>query len=163
MRYIQLFDWGWDSHGTDDKTDLRKGFVDKCNQIDQPVAALLNDLERRGLLDETLVVWGGEFGRTPMRENRGGVTMNNVGRDHSPTAYSLWIAGGGVKPGLSYGETDPIGYEAVVDKVSAHDLHATLLQLLGFDHQRLTFPFQGLDQRLSNVTKPSRIVTDIIA
>jgi hypothetical protein len=162
VRYIQLFDWGWDSHGTNDQTDLRKGFVDKCRQVDQPVSALLTDLDRRGLLDETLVIWSGEFGRTPMRENRGGRTMKAVGRDHSPTAYSLWMAGGGIKPGTSYGETDPVGYEAVVDKVSAHDLHATLLTLLGFDHKRLTFPFQGLDQRLSNVTKPSRVINDII-
>jgi RND family efflux transporter MFP subunit len=158
VRYIQLFDWGWDSHGTNDQTDLRKGFVDKCRQVDQPVSALLTDLDRRGLLDETLVIWSGEFGRTPMRENRGGRTMKAVGRDHSPTAYTLWMAGGGIKPGISYGETDPVGYEAVADKVSSHDLHATLLTLLGFDHKRLTFPFQGLDQRLSNVTKPSRAV-----
>ena len=89
--------------------------------------------------------------------------MKPVGRDHNPAAFTLWMAGGGVKPGFTYGETDPIGYEAVIDKVSVHDLHATLLHLLGFDHKRLTFPFQGLDQRLSNVTKPSRIVNDIIA
>jgi len=163
VRFIQLFDWGWDSHGTDDQTDLRKGFVDKCRQIDQPIAALLGDLKQRGLLDETLVIWSGEFGRTPMRENRGGVTMSNVGRDHSPGAYTLWMAGGGVKPGFSYGETDPIGYQAAVDKVSAHDFHATLLALLGYDHKRLTYPFQGLDQRLSNVTKPSRVVKEVIA
>jgi hypothetical protein len=163
VRFIQLFDWGWDSHGTDDSTDLRKGFVDKCRQIDQPIAALLEDLKQRGLLDETLVIWSGEFGRTPMRENRGGMEMRNVGRDHSPSAYTLWMAGGGVKPGFSYGETDPIGYEAVRDKVSAHDFHATLLALLGFDHKRFTYPFSGLEQRLSNVTKPSRIVTDVIA
>jgi len=163
VRFIQLFDWGWDSHGTNNQTDLRKGFADKCRQIDQPIAALLKDLKQRGLLEETLVIWSGEFGRTPMRENRGGVEMKNVGRDHSPSAYTLWMAGGGVKGGLSYGETDPIGYEAIVDKVSAHDYHATLMTLLGFDHKRFTHPFQGLDQRLSNVTKPSRIVRDIIA
>jgi uncharacterized protein (DUF1501 family) len=163
VRFIQLFDWGWDSHGTNDQTDLRKGFVDKCREIDQPIAALLGDLKQRGLLEETLVVWSGEFGRTPMRENRGGVTMSNVGRDHSPGAYTLWMAGGGVKPGFTYGETDPVGYQAAVDKVSAHDFHATLMTLLGYDHKRLTYPFQGLEQRLSNVTKPSRVVKEVIA
>jgi len=163
VRFIQLFDWGWDSHGTGPDTDLRQGFVTKCEEIDKPIAALLKDLKQRGLLDETLVIWSGEFGRTPMRENRGGTTMRNVGRDHHPAAYTLWIAGGGVKPGLTYGETDALGYDAVVDRVSAHDLHATLMQLLGFDHKRFTYPFQGLDQRLSNVTKPSRIIKEIIA
>lgn len=163
VRFIQLFDWGWDSHGTNDQTDLRRGFADKCRQVDQPIAALLRDLKQRGMLEETLVIWSGEFGRTPMRENRGGVTMSNIGRDHSPSAYTLWMAGGGVKPGFSYGETDPLGYEAIVDKVSAHDFHATLMTLLGFDHKRFTHPFQGLDQRLSNVTKSSRIARDIIA
>ena len=163
VRFIQLFDWGWDMHGTNDQTDLTTGFTDKCREIDRPIAALLKDLKLRGLLEETLVIWSGEFGRTPMRENRGGVTMKNIGRDHSPSAYTLWMAGGGVKPGFTYGETDPIGYDAIIDRVSAHDFHATLMTLLGFDHKRLTFPFQGLDQRLSNVTKPSRIVTDIFA
>lgn len=163
VRFIQLFDWGWDSHGTGPNTDLRDGFVRKCNEIDKPIAALLNDLKQRGLLEETLVIWSGEFGRTPMRENRGGKTMKNVGRDHHPSAYTLWMAGGGVKGGLTYGETDPLGYNAVTDPVSAHDLHATLMQLLGFDHKRFTHPFQGLDQRLTNVTKSSRILHDIIA
>ena len=163
VRFIQLFDWGWDSHGTGPNTDLRQGFVKKCDEIDRPITALLKDLKQRGLLDETLVIWSGEFGRTPMRENRGGKTMGNVGRDHHPSAYTLWMAGGGVKGGLTYGESDPLGYNAVVDRVSAHDLHATLMTLLGFDHKRFTYPFQGLDQRLSNVTKSSRILHDIIA
>ncbi len=163
VRFIQLFDWGWDSHGTGPNTDLRDGFVKKCQEIDQPIAALLTDLKQRGLLDDTLVIWSGEFGRTPMRENRGGKTMRNVGRDHHPAAYSLWMAGGGVKPGFSYGETDPLGYEAAIDPVSAHDLHATLMQLLGFDHKRFTYPFQGLEQRLTNVTKSSRILHEVIA
>ena len=163
VRFIQLFDWGWDSHGTGPNTDLRDGFVKKCQEIDQPIAALLTDLKQRGLLEDTLVIWSGEFGRTPMRENRGGKTMRNVGRDHHPAAYSLWMAGGGVKPGFSYGETDPLGYEAAIDPVSAHDLHATLMQLLGFDHKRFTYPFQGLEQRLTNVTKSSRILHEVIA
>jgi hypothetical protein len=163
VRYIQLFDWGWDSHGTDKGTDLKQGFVTKCNQIDRPIAALIKDLKQRGLLDETLVVWSGEFGRTPMRENRGGVEMPFVGRDHSPGAYTLWMAGGGAKGGLSYGETDPVGYAAALNKVSAHDFHATLMTMLGYDHKKLTYPFQGLDQRLSNVTKTSRVVKEVIA
>ena len=163
VRFVQLFDWGWDSHGTNAGDDLKNSFVNKCKQVDQPVAALLKDLKQRGLLDETLVIWSGEFGRTPMKENRGGVESSFVGRDHSPGAYTLWMAGGGVKRGFSYGETDPVGYEATIDKVSAHDFHATLMTLLGFDHEKLTYPFQGLDQRLSNVTKPSRVVKEVIA
>ncbi len=163
VRFIQLFDWGWDSHGTGAHDDLKTSFVNKCRQTDQPMAALLKDLKQRGLLDETLVIWSGEFGRTPMKENRGGVEGSFVGRDHSPSAFTIWMAGGGVKRGFSYGETDPVGYEAVTDKVSAHDFHATLLTLLGFDHKRLTYPFQGLEQRLSNVTKTSRVVKEIFA
>ncbi len=164
VRYIQLFDWGWDSHGTGPQTDLKLGFVDKCKEIDQPIAALLRDLKQRGLLDETLVIWSGEFGRTPMRENRGGQQMHNVGRDHNPGAYTLWMAGGGVKGGYSHGETDPIGYEAMIDKVSCHDLHATMLKLLGFDHEKFTFPHQGARHRLSNITKPgTKVVDKIIA
>ena len=123
------------------------------------MAALLHDLKQRGLLEDTLVVWGGEFGRTSMRENRGGTTMKFVGRDHNPGAFTIWMAGGGVKPGMSFGETD----QSIVDKVSPHDLHATMLQLLGYDHRRFTYAFQGLDQRLSNVTKPSRVVEEILA
>lgn len=164
VRYIQLFDWGWDSHGTDPKTDLKMGFVDKCQQIDRPITALLTELKERGLLDETLVIWSGEFGRTPMRENRGGTEMRNVGRDHNPGAYTLWMAGGGVKAGHSHGETDPVGYEAMVDKVSAHDLHATMLHLLGFDHERFTYPSQGAQHRLTNITKAgTKVVQSIIA
>lgn len=163
VRFIQLFDWGWDSHGTGPNTDLRQGFVKKCDSIDKPIAALLKDLKQRGLLDDTLVIWSGEFGRTPMRENRGGKTMRNVGRDHHPAAYTLWMAGGGVKPGFTFGETDPLGYNAAVNPVSAHDLHATLLHLLGFDHKRFTHPFQGLDQRLTNVTKSSRVLHEVMA
>ncbi|WP_367870377.1 DUF1501 domain-containing protein [Luteolibacter sp. Populi] len=163
VRFIQLFDWGWDSHGTGAGDDLKNSFVNKCKQVDQPLAALLKDLKQRGLLDETLVIWSGEFGRTPMKENRGGLESQFVGRDHSPGAYTLWMAGGGVKRGYSYGETDPVGYEAAVNKVSAHDFHATLMTLLGFDHKKLTYPFQGLDQRLSNVTKSSRVVKEVIA
>lgn len=163
VRYIQLFDWGWDSHGTGKDTDLKIGFTDLCNRIDKPITALLKDLKRRGMLEDTLVVWGGEFGRTPMRENRGGGEMSFVGRDHNPGGFTVWMAGGGVKAGTSYGETDPIGYEAVKDKVSVHDLHATMLHLLGFDHEKLTYPFQGVGQRLTNITKPgTKVVKGVI-
>ncbi len=164
VRYIQLFHWGWDSHGTSASEALNEGFTDRCKEVDQPMTALLKDLKQRGLLEETLVVWGGEFGRTPMQENRGGTEMKFIGRDHNPGAFTIWMAGGGVKPGVSYGETDPIGYEAVNDKVSVHDLHATMLQLLGFDHEKLTYPAQGVPQRLTNITKPgSKVVKGILA
>ena len=162
VRYIQLFHWGWDSHGAGASEALNVGFSDRCREVDQPMTALITDLKQRGLLEDTLVVWGGEFGRTPMRENRGGREMTFVGRDHNPAGFTIWMAGGGVKPGFSFGATDELGYEAVENPVSPHDFHATLLHLLGYDHHRLTYPFQGLNQRLSNVTKPSRVVKEII-
>ncbi|TWU56141.1 DUF1501 domain-containing protein [Rubripirellula reticaptiva] len=163
VRFIQLFHWGWDSHGAGAAEALNAGFTDRCNEVDRPMTALLKDLEQRGLLEDTLVVWGGEFGRTPMRENRGGKEMKLIGRDHNPGGFTMWLAGGGVKPGISFGETDEIGYEAVRDKVSPHDLHATLLHTLGIDHKRLTYFTQGLPQRLSNVTQPSRVVEEILS
>ncbi len=163
VRFIQLFHWGWDSHGAAASEALNEGFKDRCREVDQPMTALLTDLEQRGLLEDTLVVWGGEFGRTPMRENRGGKEMKFVGRDHHPSAFTVWLAGGGIKSGFTLGATDELGYEAVEHRVSPHDLHATLLHLLGLDHTRLTFFSQGLNQRLSNVTKPSRIVSELFA
>jgi len=123
---------------------------------------LISDLEMRGLLEETLVVWAGEFGRTPMRENRGGVEMAFIGRDHHPAAFSVWLAGGGVKGGFSFGETDPIGYHPLGEPVQVRDLHATLLHLLGLEYRNLTYPFQGLDQKLTGV-RPSRVVEEILA
>ena len=164
VRFIQLFDWGWDSHGSSQSEALNHGFKGKCQSVDKPMTALLKDLDQRGLLDETLVIFSGEFGRTSMRENRNGAEMPFVGRDHNPAAFTVWMAGGGVKGGLSYGETDDLGYQATVNKVSVHDFHATVMALLGFDHLRFTFPIAGVNQRLSNVTKPgSRVVTEIIA
>ena len=163
VRYIQLFHWGWDSHGAGANEALNVGFKDRCREVDQPMTALLQDLKQRGLLEDTLVIWGGEFGRTPMRENRGGTTMKFIGRDHNPGAFTMWMAGGGVKSGYCHGATDEIGYEAVESPVTPHDFHATLLHLLGYNHLQLTFPFQGLQQRLSNVTKPSRVVSEIVA
>jgi len=159
VRYVQLYDWGWDHH-----SGLATEFPRKCTEIDQPMAALLSDLEARGLLEETLIVWSGEFGRTPMQENRGGVKSRKPGRDHHPFAYTMWMAGGGVKRGLSYGETDDIGFLPVENPVHVQDFHATLLHLLGVNHLKLTYPVSGgLNTRLSNVTKPSAVVKDILA
>lgn len=162
VRYIQLFDWGWDSHGADRNEALNEGFKSKCRQVDQPMSALLTDLKQRGMLEDTLVVWSGEFGRTPMRENRGGGEMKYVGRDHNPEAFTLWMAGGGVKPGFTYGETDPMGYSSAKDPVQLRDFHATMLHLLGFDHKKMTVSFQGLNQKLTGV-KPAGVVTGVLA
>ena len=164
VRFIQLFDWGWDSHGAGREEALNHGFKDKCRSIDQPCHALLTDLRRRGLLDDTLVIWGGEFGRTPMRENRGGREMSFIGRDHNPSAFTIWMAGGGARPGYSHGATDELGYEAIIDKVSPHDFHATVLALLGFDHLRFTYPLNGVPLRLTNVAKPgSKVIKPLMA
>jgi len=150
VRFVQLFDWGWDFHGTNPREDIRGGLTSKCKGTDQAVAALLNDLKRRGLLESTLVVFSGEFGRTPFREGRtsGGKVL---GRDHYPDCYSMFMAGGGLKAGISYGETDELGFRVAEDPVHVHDLQATILHLLGFDHERLTFRFQGRDYRLTDV------------
>ncbi|MBT8036303.1 MAG: DUF1501 domain-containing protein [Verrucomicrobiae bacterium] len=163
VRYIQLFDWGWDSHGAGANEALNTGFKKKCQEVDQPMHALLTDLKQRGLLEDTLVVWGGEFGRTPMRENRGGKEMKLIGRDHNPGAFTMWLAGAGIKPGISYGETDPIGNKATQNPVSTQDLQATILHLLGLKHNKLTYPFQGLDQTLPGVTEPARVIDQILA
>jgi hypothetical protein len=150
VRFVQLFDWGWDFHGTNPREDIRDGLTRKCSGTDQAVAALLNDLKRRGLLESTLVVFSGEFGRTPFREGRtsGGKVL---GRDHYPDCYSMFMAGGGLKSGISYGETDELGFRVAENPVHVHDLQATILHLLGFDHERLTFRFQGRDYRLTDV------------
>lgn len=162
VRFIQLYHWGWDSHGTPTDQGLNVGLVDCCHATDQATAALLADLKERGLLEDTLIVWGGEFGRTPMQENRGGEEMKYIGRDHHPEAFSIWLAGGGVKPGISHGATDELGYDIVRDPVDVRDLHATMLYLLGFDYRTLSYPYQGLDQKLTGV-KPARIVSEILA
>jgi hypothetical protein len=150
VRFVQLFDWGWDTHGTIPGDDLMNQLPKKCRQSDQPVAALIKDLKARGLLDETLVIWGGEFGRTPLNEERNGSKL--LGRDHHPHAFTIWMAGGGVKPGLIYGETDELGYRIVRDKMSVRDLQATILHLLGLDPHKLHYKYQGLDQRLIGPT-----------
>ncbi len=162
VRYIQLFDWGWDSHGASKNEALNDGFLNKCQQVDRPISALLTDLKQRGMLEDTLVVWSGEFGRTPMRENRGGKEMALKGRDHNPGAFTLWMAGAGVKPGYSYGETDAIGYGPALNPVHLRDFHATLLHLLGFDYKKLHYPFQGLEQKLTGVN-PAKVIKDILA
>ena len=162
VRFIQLYDWGWDSHGASKSEALNEGFNKKCNSIDKPISALLSDLEQRGMLDDTLVVWGGEFGRTPMQENRNGAKMAFLGRDHNPNAFTIWMAGAGIKPGVSYGETDPMGYLSMNNPVGLHDFHATLLHLVGFDHHKLSIPFQGLNQKLTGV-KEAKVVKDILA
>lgn len=162
VRFIQLYHWGWDSHGADAKEALNLGFNDRCREVDQPTGALLADLKERGLLEDTLVVWGGEFGRTPMRENRNGQEMKYIGRDHNPGAFTIWLAGGGVKHGTTYGQTDEMGYEIVQDPVDIRDLHASMLYMLGFDHHKLTYSFQGLEQKLTSV-KPARVIGEILA
>ncbi|MEX2640020.1 MAG: DUF1501 domain-containing protein [Balneolales bacterium] len=151
VRFVQLFDWGWDSHGTNEQTGINNGFRDKCREVDQPMTALIRDLKQRGLLEETLVVWGGEFGRTPMQENRGGQVMPFMGRDHHTEAFSIWMAGGGIKGGITYGETDEIGYAGIKDRVHIHDLQATILHQMGLNHEELTYFHQGRDFRLTDV------------
>jgi hypothetical protein len=162
VRFVQLFDWGWDSHGTGEQTALNIGFKEKCRQVDRPIYALLTDLEERGLLDETLVVWGGEFGRTPMQENRGGKEMAFKGRDHHSLAFTIWMAGGGIRAGHSVGQTDPLGYAPTTEPIFVRDLQATILHLMGLDNERLVYPFQGLDQKLTGV-KPARVVKEVLA
>ncbi|MCC6785955.1 MAG: DUF1501 domain-containing protein [Planctomycetes bacterium] len=158
VRFVQLFDWGWDGHGTSPSDDLVTQFPKKCRETDRPIGALLDDLDARGLLDETIVIWSGEFGRTPMNEERDGSKL--LGRDHHPHAFSIFAAGGGFRRGYVHGATDELGYHAVVDRVHVHDLQATLLHLLGFDHERLTYRFQGRDYRLTDVH--GRVVNELI-
>jgi len=150
VRFVEIFHEAWDQHG-----NLVGDLKRNCQETDQACAALVMDLKQRGLLDDTLVVWGGEFGRTPM------VQGGNDGRDHHPNAFTMWLAGGGIKPGVTLGESDELGFQVVKDKVHVHDLHATILHLLGFDHTRLTYRFQGRDFRLTDVA--GRVVEEILA
>jgi len=160
VRYVQLFDWGWDFHGTSPGEDIRDDLTAKCRTMDRPIAALIRDLRQRGLLDETLIVVGGEFGRTPFREGRtsGGTTL---GRDHYPDCNAIILAGGGIRGGISHGATDELGFTIVEDKVHVHDLQATILHQLGLDHTRLTYRFQGRDYRLTDVH--GEVIRGIIA
>ena len=159
VRFVQLFDWGWDFHGTNNSEDIRDGLSAKMRATDKPVSALIRDLRQRGLLEDTLVVWGGEFGRTPFREGRTAAS-GVLGRDHFPDAFSIFLAGGGIQGGRSYGETDELGFSVVENKVHVHDLQATILHLLGFNHEKLTYRFQGRDFRLTDVH--GRVVKDIL-
>lgn len=152
VRFVELFHEAWDQHG-----DLRNGLKKNCADTDQAAAALVKDLKARGLLDDTIVIWGGEFGRTPMVQGDG-----NDGRDHHPNAFTMWMAGGGFKPGAVHGASDDLGFNVAGGKVHVHDLHATILHQLGFDHERFTHRFQGLDARLSGV-EPARVVREILA
>ncbi len=155
VRFVQLYHADWDHHGVPGQ-DLTGNLDTVCRDIDRPCAALIRDLESKGLLDETLVVWGGEFGRTPMGEPR-----ETIGRNHHIDAYTMWMAGGGIKPGLNLGATDDFGFAPVEDKVHIHDLHATMLHLLGLEHTKLTFHTQGRDFRLTDVA--GNVVTKLFA
>jgi uncharacterized protein (DUF1501 family) len=146
VRFVQLFHEGWDHH-----SEVAKGIKDQTSKTDKASAALVRDLKQRGLLDDTLVLWGGEFGRTPMVEANPDFGRK-LGRDHHPQAFTVWLAGGGVRPGITIGETDELGFHVVRDKVHVHDLHATILHLLGMDHTRLTYRLQGRDFRLTDVS-----------
>jgi hypothetical protein len=159
VRYVQLFDWGWDIHGTGTGDDIMNALPKKCKDVDQPIAALIQDLKAHGLLDETLVVWGGEFGRTSMNEARGGSTY--LGRDHHPHCYTIWMAGGGIKGGINYGQTDEFGYFVTENQVGVHDLQATILHLFGFDPHRFSVPYQGLEQRLIGPEGNAKIIHGI--
>jgi uncharacterized protein (DUF1501 family) len=155
VRFVNLYHASWDHH-----SNLDAELTHNCLMADQPVAALLKDLKQRGLLDETLVMWLSEFGRTPLGENRGG-SKNVTGRDHHPFAYTIWMAGGGVKGGQVVGKTDEIGWNVVEDPIHVNDLHATVLHLFGLDHKRLTYRFQGRDFRLTDVA--GNVVTKLLA
>jgi uncharacterized protein (DUF1501 family) len=155
VRFIQLFHRGWDHH-----SKLPENLAGQCRDVDQPTAALLKDLKQRDLLKDTLVVFAGEFGRTVYCQ--GNLTAENYGRDHHPRCFTALLAGGGVQGGIEHGKTDDFSYNVVEDGVHVRDLHATMLHLLGIDHSRLTFPFQGLDQKLTGV-EPARVVKEIIA
>jgi hypothetical protein len=160
VRYIQLFDWGWDFHGTNKSRGIQTGLTDRCKPMDKAVATLIRDLKQRDLLDETLVVWSGEFGRTPFREGRTAKSAV-LGRDHYPDCYTMFMAGGGMKPGLSYGGSDELGFKPAEKKVHIHDLQATVLHTLGFNHEQLTHRFQGRDYRLTDVH--GKVVRDLLA
>ncbi len=159
VRFVQLYHWGWDHHGTSSADDIATALPRLCEDTDRASAALIRDLKQRGLLDETLVIWGGEFGRTAMNEGRN--QSKFIGRDHHPRAFTIWMAGGGVKPGISVGRTDDFGYNIVEDPIDVHDLHATVLHLLGVDHTRLTYRFQGRDFRLTDVA--GNVVAKLLA
>lgn len=155
VRFINIYHEGWDAH-----SDVTGNHKKNCGATDQASAALVKDLKQRGLLEDTLVIWGGEFGRTPMVESNAALGRS-LGRDHHPNAYTMWLAGGGIKPGLTYGKTDDLGYNVAENPVHVHDLHATILHLLGFDHERLTYHYAGRDFRLTDVY--GDVIKDLLA
>jgi hypothetical protein len=159
VRFVQLHDWGWDFHGTNATEEIGAGLTTKCAPTDRAVTALLRDLKARGLLDTTLVVWGGEFGRSPFREGRTARSAL-LGRDHHPFAFTVFLAGAGIKPGMTLGSSDELGFDVAESRVHVHDLQATVLHLLGMDHTRLTYRFQGRDYRLTDVE--GDVVTSIL-
>lgn len=151
VRFVQLYDMGWDSDGSQQRDHARQ-----CAAVDQGAAALIKDLRRRGLLDETLVIWGGEFGRTPVAQGAG----DNWGRDHHPHGFTMWMAGGGIRGGVSYGATDEFGFHAEVNPLDVHDIHATILHCLGIDHEQLLYRHQGRDFRLTDVR--GQVIPDLV-
>jgi hypothetical protein len=161
VRFVQIYDWGWDHHGISPGEDIPHTLPIKTQQVDRALTALLTDLQQRGMLESTLVVWGSEFGRTPMQQN----TTNQpfIGRDHHPYAFTMMMAGGGVRPGVTIGETDPIGYYPVGTPHDVRDVQATILHLLGLDAWKLTYPYQGLEQRLIGVQNECRLIDELIA
>ncbi len=164
VRFVQLYDWGWDHHGSSPGESIDETLPIKCQQIDRAVSGLLIDLEQRGLLDETLVVWGGEFGRTPMMQNnvRTELKKGYIGRDHHTSAYTIWLAGGGVKGGLAYGATDEFGYYPVENPVSVRDLQATIEYVLGLDPYKFSYPYQGLNNRLIGPSDEGQVLKSIL-
>jgi arylsulfatase A-like enzyme len=157
VRMVQLYDADWDHHN-----DLAVRLPAKCKDVDQAMAALIRDLKQRGLLDDTLIIWGSEFGRTPLRQGiSGDGAATKPGRDHHKDAYTVWLAGGGVKPGMSFGQTDDFGFSVADNPVHVHDLNATLLHLLGLNHERLTYKYQGREFRLTDVH--GKVVEEILA
>jgi hypothetical protein len=164
VRFVQLYDWGWDHHGSSPGESIDETLPIKCQQIDRAVAGLIKDLKQRGLFEETLIVWGGEFGRTPMMQNNVNATLKPgfYGRDHHPHAFTMWMAGAGIKPG-AYGQTDDIGYYIGENPVGIRDMQATILHLLGLDPHRFSFAYQGLDQRLIGPTDDGQVVKGILA
>jgi uncharacterized protein (DUF1501 family) len=154
VKFVQLYHQGWDQHG-----GLPKGIAGQCKATDQATAALIKDLKRRGLLEDTLVIWGGEFGRTVY--SQGKLTPEDYGRDHHPRCFTMWMAGAGVKPGISYGETDDFSYNIVKNPVHVHDFQATIMHLMGVDHERLTYKYQGRRFRLTDVH--GKVVNDVLS
>jgi uncharacterized protein (DUF1501 family) len=155
VRFVQIFHRGWDQHG-----DLPRDLASQCKDVDQGMYGLIQDLKQRGMLEDTLVVWGGEFGRTVY--SQGALSETNYGRDHHPRCFSIWMAGGGIKGGQVYGETDEMSYNVTQNPVHIRDLHATILHALGIQHEMLTYKFQGLDQRLTGV-EPAKVIKDVFA